>query len=98
MSSAEWITNRPPTEADGDPVGHVRMKYRPWNNHQCGVLPSDFVVGRSWKPPAEPTPTEPDRIAVLVAALEVRVMKLEARLERVPEAIAIAFDLSMPRQ
>ena len=104
MSSAEWITNRPPTEADGDPVGHVRMKCRPWDNEQC--LAHWSYVGAAapwqhtsaWMPPTEPTPTEPDRIAVLVAALEVRVMKLEARLERVPEAIATAFDLRMPRQ
>jgi hypothetical protein len=77
MSNAEWITDRLPTEADGDQDGDVRMV-------RCGVyyLAHWSYVGSGapwqhtscWEPPTEPTPTEPDRIT----ALEQRVGELEA--------------------
>jgi hypothetical protein len=66
----EWITDRPPTEADGDGAGDVRMVLRPGG---CGVyyLAHWSYVGSGapwqhtadWQPPTEPAPTEPDRIA-----------------------------------
>jgi len=80
MSNAEWVTDRLPTEADGDRDGNV------WMRHMSGPEYNFFAhwshVGPGapwqrtiyWKPPTEPTPTEPDRIA----ALEQRVAELEA--------------------
>jgi hypothetical protein len=78
----EWIVDRLPTEADGDPDGDVRMKRAPsgdrfhlihWSYVGAGV-PWQHTM--CWQPPAEPAPTEPDRIA----ALEQRVAELEAKL------------------
>jgi hypothetical protein len=75
MSNAEWITDRLPTEADGDRDGVV------WMRHVSGPQYNFFAhwshVGPGapwqrtiyWKPP-----TEPDRID----ALERRVAELEA--------------------
>ena len=95
----EWITDRLPTEADGDRDGVV------WMRHVSGPQYNFFAhwshVGPGapwqrtiyWKPPAQPTPTETDRID----ALERRVAGLEVRLGRVPEAIATAFDLTRAR-
>jgi hypothetical protein len=80
----EWITDRPPTEADGDMDGDVRMVPRP-NVSNTWCLAHWSCVGAGafwqhtntfWRPPTEPTPTEPDRIA----ALEQRVAELEARV------------------
>jgi hypothetical protein len=94
MSNAEWITDRLPTEADGDRNGHVWMRhvsgseynfYAHWS-HVGPDAPWQRTI--YWKPP-----TEPDRIA----ALERRVAGLEVRLGRVPEAIATAFDLTRAR-
>ena len=65
--SAEWITDRPPTEADGDPAGHVRIPCPTEINldHFRLVHWSYVGIGVSWRhtslwrPPAEPIPTEP---------------------------------------
>ena len=67
----EWITDRPPTEADGDMDGDVRMVPAPGADFDDYVLVHWSYVGDavpwqhtpSWRPPAEPAPTEPDRIA-----------------------------------
>jgi hypothetical protein len=84
----EWITDRLPTEADGDMDGLVFMRHvsSPEYNfsaHWSHVGP-DAPWQRTiyWKPP-----TEPDRIA----ALEQRVAELEAQIGRVPEAIVRGF-------
>jgi hypothetical protein len=89
-----WITNRPPTETDADSDGEVWVRQRP----ECGgartLVPWTYVhPGVPWQhtgyhqPPAEPAPTEADRIAALeqrvaadsdrIAALEQRVFGLE---------------------
>jgi hypothetical protein len=79
MSNAEWITDRLPTEADGDIDGDVQMRRRPasigynyahWSLIGLGVpwQHTDY-----WEPPAEP-----DRIA----ALEQRVAELEATMRQ----------------
>jgi hypothetical protein len=85
----EWITDRPPTEADGDGAGDVRMVLRPGG---CGVyyLAHWSYVGSGapwqhtddWQSPAQPAPTEADRIA----ALEQRVAELEAQMRPTAEA------------
>jgi hypothetical protein len=96
----EWITDRPPTEADGDRDGDVRMKSGPSGDRFYLIHWSYVGAGVPWQhtsfryPPAEPTPTEADRIA----ALEQRVAELEAQIARVPEAIATAFELMRARQ
>jgi hypothetical protein len=99
MSNAEWITDRRPTAADGDRDGDVamapnasggRFEFIHWS--QVG-LGAPWQHSRFWQPPAQPAPTETDRIA----ALERRVAGLEVRLGRVPEAIATAFDLTRAR-
>jgi hypothetical protein len=87
MSSAnEWITDRLPTEADGDRDGDVWMRHVSSSEHNFFAHWSHVGPGAPWqrtthwkKPPTEPTPTEPtptepDRIA----ALEQRVAELEA--------------------
>jgi len=80
MSNAEWITDRLPTEADGDGDGDVWMRRAPGSDgarfiHWTFVWPGmDWMHTSFWRPPANPTPTEPDRIA----ALEQRVAELEA--------------------
>jgi hypothetical protein len=82
--NAEWITDRLPTEADGDEHQEVRLKRWPhwvnfvkvhWSHVGFGV---PWQHTSDWQPPAEPTPTEPtptetDRIA----ALEQRVTELK---------------------
>jgi hypothetical protein len=72
MSNAEWITDRLPTEADGDRDGVVWMRHSSGSEynffaHWSHVGP-DAPWQRTiyWKPPAEP-----DRIA----ALEQRVVR-----------------------
>ena len=81
MSNAEWITDRLPTEADGDQDGDVRMVLRPnvsapWHlaHWSCVGAGAFWQHTSCWEPPTEPTPTEPDRIT----ALEQRVGELEA--------------------
>jgi hypothetical protein len=80
MSNAEWITDRPPTKADGDHIGSVHVKLHPRGISSCLIYWSHVAAGAPWQhtshwqPPTEPTPTEPDRIA----ALEQRVAELEA--------------------
>jgi|LakMenEpi03Aug12_release.lakeMendotaPanAssembly.Ray.scaffolds.fasta_scaffold569906_1 hypothetical protein len=83
MSNAnKWITDRLPTEADGDMDGDVRMVPAPHADPDDYLLVHWSYVGDAapwqrtdcWKPPTEPTPTESDRIA----ALERRVAGLEA--------------------
>jgi hypothetical protein len=87
MSNAKWITDRLPTEADGDRDGDVRMVPAPHADPDDYLLVHWSYVGDAapwqrtdcWKPLAEPTPAQPaptelDRIA----ALEQRVAELEA--------------------
>jgi hypothetical protein len=94
MSNAEWITDRLPTEADGDRDGDVRMVPAPGADTVGYVLVHWSYVGSAapwqrtscWEPPAEPapaepTPAEPDRIA----ALEQRVGELEAQMRPTAE-------------
>jgi hypothetical protein len=85
----EWITDRPPTEADGDGDGDVRLRRCTcpigWNHAHWSyvALGAPWQHTSFWKPPTEftstePTPTEPDRIAALeqrVAELEIRVLE-----------------------
>lgn len=75
----EWITDRLPTEADGDMDGDVRIPRAPgshvtrltyWSYVQPGM---DWQHTCFWKPPAEPAPAESDRIH----ALEQRLTTLE---------------------
>jgi len=80
----EWIAYRPPTEADGDEDGNVRMKSGPSGDRfhlihwsRVGAYVS-WQHTAHWKPPAQPAPTEPDRIA----ALEQRVVELEATMRQ----------------
>ena len=79
----EWITDRPPTEADGGQGGVVRMRHGSGSEYYFFVHWSHVGPGVPWQrtscweptaepAPTEPTPTEPDRIA----ALEQRVAKL----------------------
>ena len=71
----------PAPGADCDDYLLVHWSYvgdaAPWQRTTC------------WQPPAEPAPTEPDRIA----ALEQRVAELEARIAQIDDATARAFDL-----
>jgi hypothetical protein len=86
MSSAnEWITDRLPTEADGDMDGNVWMRHvsSPEYNffaHWSHVGPgAPWRRTIHWKPPTEPTPTEPLlTFRQRVTALEQRVGELEA--------------------
>ena len=72
MSSAEWITDRPPTEADGDMDGDVRMQLRPGEDSHHLVHWS-YAGGAPWQHTSfRRPPAEPDRIA----ALEQRVAEL----------------------
>jgi hypothetical protein len=79
MSGAEWITDRLPTEMDGDMDGDVRMRRKPCSNEYSYAHWSHIGLGCPWQrtdywqPPTEPTPTEPDRIV----ALEQRVAELK---------------------
>ena len=91
MSSSEWITNRPPTEADGDADGSVRMIHAPDADPDDYVLVywSYVAIGAPWQhtscwePPTEPEPTEPDHASTAstepdrIAALEQRVAELK---------------------
>jgi hypothetical protein len=79
MSNSEWITDRLPTKADGDWAGCVRLANADRSDytlvHYSYVhLGAPWQHTYTWKPPTEPAPTEPDRIA----ALEQRVAELEA--------------------
>jgi hypothetical protein len=74
----EWITDRLPTAVDGDMDGDVQIRRAPgtdlfrfvhWSYVGAGVPWQRTVF---WQPPAEPAPTEADRIA----ALEQRVVRL----------------------
>jgi hypothetical protein len=63
----EWITDRLPTEADGDQDGEVRMVLRPnvsapWHlaHWSCVGAGAFWQHTSCWEPPTEPTPTEPD--------------------------------------
>ena len=107
MSNAEWITDRLPTEADGDMDGDVRMVLGPngsgdWDlAHWSCVGAGAFWQHTSyWKPPTEPdrtkpTPTEPDRIAELeqrVAELEARASQQMGLMARLSLSTAEAFE------
>jgi hypothetical protein len=77
MSSAnEWITDRLPTEADGDMDGNVWMRHVSSPEHNFFAHWSHVGPGAPWrrtiywKPPTEPTPAEPDRIAALEQQLK----------------------------
>jgi hypothetical protein len=70
MSNAEWITDRPPTEADGDINEEVRMRRRwgsslyrfsHWSNVAAGVA---WQHTCSWQPTAEPATPQPDWAAL----------------------------------
>jgi hypothetical protein len=85
MSNAEWITDRPPTEADGDHIGSVHVKMHPRGGSFCRIYWSHVAAGapwqhtNHWQPPAEPAPTEPLlTFRQRVTALEQRVAELEA--------------------
>lgn len=74
MSSAnKWITDRLPTEADGDMDGGVLMALAPgptpdeyWVIHWSCVGPgAAWQHTGGWQPPAEPAPTDSDRISAL---------------------------------
>ena len=60
----EWIVDRLPTEADGDPDGDVRMKRTPGVDAHHLIHWSYVGAGAPWQRTGwwEP-PTEPDRIA-----------------------------------
>ena len=74
----EWITNRLPTEADGDREGEVRLKRKPGFTECSFVLVHWSIVGSGapwqhtsyWKQSAEHETTEPDRIAALEQQLK----------------------------
>jgi hypothetical protein len=76
MSNAEWITDRPPTKADGDHIGSVHVKLHPRGISSCLIYWSHVAAGapwqhtNHWQPTAEPAPTEPDRIAALEQQLK----------------------------
>ena len=100
MSNAEWITDRLPTEADGDMDGDVRRRH--WSDPSEYDLAHWSHVGFGapwqrtiyWKPPAQPTPTKPDRIAALeqrVAELEARVFEQVGLMARLSRSTAEAF-------
>jgi len=65
----EWITDRLPTEADGDVAGNVRMVLRP-GGYGVYYLAHWSYVGSGapwqhtdfWQRPAEPAPAERNRI------------------------------------
>ena len=65
----DWITDRLPTETDGDENGEVWLRNRRSSAPKRLVHFSYVHPGAPWqhtgiwKPPAEPAPTEPDRIA-----------------------------------
>jgi hypothetical protein len=82
----EWITDRPPTAADGDMDEEVRMRRRPCSSedeynfaHWSHIGPGcPWQHTEYWQPTAEPTTAEPERIAALeqrVAELEIRVLE-----------------------
>ncbi len=62
MSSAEWITDRPPTEADGDIFGDVRIQQGPGSSNHCivhwGYVGAGVPWQRTgaWQPRAEAEP------------------------------------------
>ena len=108
----EWITDRPPTEADGDMDGDVRMIPAPHAGPDAYLLVHWSHVGNAapwqhaenWQPPAQPAPAEPDRIAALeermagrIAALEQQVAELEERFAGLRTAVASAFELLRPQ-
>ena len=69
----EWITDRPPTEADGDINGDVRIRRAPGSDttrhlHWSYAGGAPWQHTSYWKPATEPTPTEPDRELFIPAA------------------------------
>ncbi len=66
----EWITDRPPTEADGDGDGDVRLRSRPGSSeynfaHWSYVGPGAPWQRTSWwQPTAEPATPQPDWAAL----------------------------------
>ena len=83
----EWITDRQPTAVDGDRDGDVAMPPNASGGRFHFIHGSHVGLGapwqhsRFWQPPAQPTPTETDRIA----ALEQRVAELEAQMRPTAE-------------
>ena len=74
----EWITDRLPTEADGDMDGDVRLRDRPGSSGWSFVRPgAPWRHTSYWKPSAEPETTEPDRIGTLEQRLADRIAYLE---------------------
>lgn len=85
-----WITDRPPTEVDGDGDGYVRMKLHPDDPSHSLVHWSYVGPGAPWQhtsfwePPTEPKPAEPDRIA----ALEQQVADVQAEMRYRTDSLA----------
>jgi hypothetical protein len=86
----EWITDRLPTEADGDMDGDVRMRRAPGSAntrliHWTFVWPGmDWQRTSFWEPP-----TETDRIA----ALEQRVAELEVFKKALMQPSVVSYSL-----
>jgi hypothetical protein len=90
----KWITDRLPTAADGDRDGDVRMRLSPGAGRHHLVYWSYVGAGAPWqhtgfwRRPAEPAPTEADRIA----ALEQRVEELGRTTARLALSTADALE------
>ena len=88
MSGAEWIIDRLPTRADGNGEGNVWMRLSPLTTMHFSVhwsyvgSAAPWQHAPSWRPTAEPAPTEPDRIAALEQRLADRIAYLEERTAR----------------
>ena len=94
----EWITDRPPTVADGDEDGEVRLANSDRSDYRMVAFEyvhpgAPWQHTSSWVPPVEPTPAEPDRIT----ALEQRVAELEERFAGLRTATATALELLRPQ-
>jgi uncharacterized coiled-coil protein SlyX len=97
----EWIRDRRPTAADGERNGDVRMKSGPsgdrfhlihWSHVGAGVPWQHTCL---WFPPAEPAPTEADRID----ALEQRVAEVDQTVETLQRLVSfLDAKLSPPAQ
>jgi hypothetical protein len=70
----EWITDRLPTEADGDENGDVRLRRWPGSSeynyaHWSHIGPgAPWLHTSYWRPTAEPTPTASRRVVQIAAS------------------------------